>query len=342
MFRTGYSHATKKPTKPIKSELTPTSPVRVGQIWVMDILGPLKESYAGNKYLLVFMEYATKWAEVFPLAETKAHIIARHFVDGIVFRYSAPKHLLSDMGTQMVAQVVNEASQLVGTQRLVMTPYRPTTDGTVERFNYSLTKQLSSYVDSTGRDWDKYTKPVSYVYNVSVCVESTHFQPFYLMLGRAPRCPLSISLPDVPDVPGIVNKDYIKNLVTGLSHAHNIAQKNMAHHKQKMKEQYDRKAYPVDFEVGQRVWIYFPTVKVGKIKKFKKIFSGPYIITENVREKNFRVGRGHDLKPLRNMVHIDRMKPFIDGTIRPPCDEEIQEILNNDDDADDLVEEDKV
>ena len=90
------------------------------------------------------MDYATKWAEVFPLAETKAHIIiARHFVDETVFRYSAPKHLLSDMGTQMVAQVVNEASQLVGTQRLVTTPYRPTTDGTVERFNYSLAKQLS-------------------------------------------------------------------------------------------------------------------------------------------------------------------------------------------------------
>ena len=81
---------------------------------------------------------------------------------------------------------------------------------------------------------------------------------------------------------------------------------------------------------------------MGEIKKFKKIFSGPYIITEKVREKNFRVVRGHDLKPLRNMVHIDRMKPFIDRTIRPPCDEEIQEILNNDDDADEFVEEDKV
>ena len=41
-------NSTKKPTKPIKSELTPISPVRVGQIWAMDILGPLKESYSGN------------------------------------------------------------------------------------------------------------------------------------------------------------------------------------------------------------------------------------------------------------------------------------------------------
>ena len=123
---------------------------------------------------------------------------------------------------------------------------------------------------------------------------------------------------------------------------HTIAQKNLDHHKQKMKKQYNRKAYPLDFEVGQTVWIYFPTVKVGEIKKFKEIFSGPYIITEKVREKNFRVVRGHDLKPLRNMVHIDRMKPFIDRTIRPPCDEKLQEILNNDDNADELVEEDKV
>ena len=42
------------------------------------------------------------------------------------------------------------------------------------------------------------------------------------------------------------------------------------------------------------------------------------------------------------MVHIDRMKPFIDRTITPPCDEEIQEIIHNNDDVDELAEEDKV
>ena len=155
-------NSAKKPTKPYKSKLQPIPPFRVGYAWGMDIVGPLKESYTGAKYLLVFMEYATKWAEVFPLVETKAHILARFFTDEIVFRYGAPQYLLSDMGSNVVAQVVNEAAQMVGTNRLVTTPYRPSTDGLVERFNYSLIKQLSSYVDTAGKDWCKFIRPVCF------------------------------------------------------------------------------------------------------------------------------------------------------------------------------------
>ena len=81
----------------------------------------------------------------------------------------------------------------------------------------------------------------------------------------------------------------------------------MKYHKEKIKGQYDKKAYIKDYEVGQRVWVYFPAVKVGENKKMKKPFSGPYIITEKVSNKNFRLVTGHDLKPLCNKVHIDRL-----------------------------------
>ena len=68
-------------------------------VWTVDIVSPLKESYSGAQYLIVFMEYATKYAECFPVIEIKSLIIARQFVDEIVYRYGAPTHTLSDMGT---------------------------------------------------------------------------------------------------------------------------------------------------------------------------------------------------------------------------------------------------
>ena len=43
------------------SLLEPLPPFRVGNVWAVDILGPLKESYSGAKYLIVFMEYVTKY-----------------------------------------------------------------------------------------------------------------------------------------------------------------------------------------------------------------------------------------------------------------------------------------
>ena len=81
----------------------------------MDILGPLPKCHSGSKYMLVFME----WTEVLPLVETKAHIIARYFVEEIVCHFGAPTYLKSDMGSNMIAKVVNEAVLLLGTKRLV-------------------------------------------------------------------------------------------------------------------------------------------------------------------------------------------------------------------------------
>ena len=113
----------------------------------MDILRPLPKCHSGSKYMLVFMESMSKWAEVFPLVETKAHIIARYFVEEIVYHFEAPTYLKSDMGSNMIAKVLNEAALLLGTKQLVTSLYRPQTNSEVERFNYFLIKQLQGYVD---------------------------------------------------------------------------------------------------------------------------------------------------------------------------------------------------
>ena len=336
--------AAKAPTRPYISPLLP-QPVRgIGEVWSMDILGPLPKCHSGSKYMLVFMESMSKWAEVFPLVETKAHIIARYFVEEIVYRFGAPTYLKSDMGSNMIAKVVNEAALLLGTKRLVTSPYRPQTNSEVERFNYSLIKQLQGYVDASTKDWARFLRPICFAYNVSTCVDSTHYQPFYLMFGRTPRTPFSTTLPDPPDVTNEDNKEFIKDLVLGLQYAHDRARENMEYHKAKMKEQYDKKVYTVDYQVGQRVWVYFPVVKAGEARKLKKKFSGPFIITEKVRPKNFKVVRGHDLKPLKNMVHVDRLKPYVDRQVVPPSPEELENVLGEEsevDEIDDLWEEDR-
>ena len=112
----------------------------------------------------------------------------------------------------------------------------------------------------------------------------------------------------------------------------------MRHHKEKMKIQYDKKIHPVEYEVGQRVWLYFPSRKVGEIKKFHRKYDGPFIITHRVYEKNYKLVRAYNLKPLKNMVYVDRLKPYVSRDVKPPIDEELEEALgagHDDDDNDD-------
>ena len=90
----------------------------------MDILGPLPKCNSDSKYMLVFMESMSKWAEVFNLVETTAQIIARYFVEETVYCFGAPTYLKSDVGSNMIAKVINEAALLLGTKQLVTSPYR--------------------------------------------------------------------------------------------------------------------------------------------------------------------------------------------------------------------------
>ena len=85
--------ATRSVGKPIKPSLTPI-PVfgpfdRVG----VDVLQLPKSSH-GNRYAVVFMDYLTKWPEVFPASDQSAPTIAKLFVEGIVSRHGVPRELI--------------------------------------------------------------------------------------------------------------------------------------------------------------------------------------------------------------------------------------------------------
>ena len=51
----------------------------------VDVVGPLLLTESGNKYIIVFLEYLTKWLEAFAVPDQTAHTIARLFVEQIVY-----------------------------------------------------------------------------------------------------------------------------------------------------------------------------------------------------------------------------------------------------------------
>ena len=61
----------------------------------VDIL-ELSRTNSGNKYVIVFTDYLTKWVEAFAIRDHKAETIAKIFINEILSWYSALKKLLSD------------------------------------------------------------------------------------------------------------------------------------------------------------------------------------------------------------------------------------------------------
>ena len=63
----------------------------------VDIL-KLPTSYDGNQYAVVFVDYLTKWPEVFATRDQSSITVAQLFVEQIKSRHGVPSELLSDRG----------------------------------------------------------------------------------------------------------------------------------------------------------------------------------------------------------------------------------------------------
>ena len=70
----------------------------------VDVL-QLPLSYDGNKYAVVFMDYLTKWCEVFAVTDQTAQTIAKLLVEGVICRHGVPERLLSDCGSILSIRV---------------------------------------------------------------------------------------------------------------------------------------------------------------------------------------------------------------------------------------------
>ena len=93
----------------------PLAPIPVGRPFhrvAVDIL-QLPLTTQGNCYVVVFMDYLTKWPEAFAIPDEKAETIAKMFVENIVCQHGIPAELLSDRGTNFLSTLIQEVCKLL-------------------------------------------------------------------------------------------------------------------------------------------------------------------------------------------------------------------------------------
>ena len=99
-----------------------------------------------------------------------------------------PKVLQSDQGTHYVNQVVEKLCQQTGMTHLTSSPYRPQTNGKVERFNRTLIAGLAKKVTACKGDWDGYLPNILMAYRARRS-SATGKSPFEVLFGFTPRMP---------------------------------------------------------------------------------------------------------------------------------------------------------
>ena len=184
-------------------------------------------SSKGNQYAVLFVDYLTKWPEVFAVPDQSSATIARLLVEQIVSRHGVPTEILSDRGRSFLSALMKEVQVLLGFHKVNTSAYHPQTNGPVERYNRTLTAMLTKTVQKGGSDWDERLPYILFAYR-ACCQESTQETPFYMLYGRDPKLPTPAVLNPKKTRTTVNLKEYGIELHARMSEAWELAQRNIA------------------------------------------------------------------------------------------------------------------
>jgi hypothetical protein len=111
--------------------------------------------------------------------------------------------------------------------------------------------------------------------------------------------------------------EFIVNTIQEIKFAHNSAETILKERKEIMKEKSEKNASDPNFKVGDVVYIYEPVVVPGNTAKLTRRFAGPYFIIEKPSPIHAKLRRVSDGKPIKNKVHINRLKPGLLRSTEP-------------------------
>jgi IS30 family transposase len=99
------------------------------------LLGPLPPAQGNLKYVVVAVEYFSKWIEAKPFAIITSAIVQKFFWQNIVCRFSVPKAITVDNGTQIDAETFKTFFDQIGTKIHFASMRHPESNGLIERAN---------------------------------------------------------------------------------------------------------------------------------------------------------------------------------------------------------------
>ena len=274
----------------------------------IDVLGPLPVSESGNRYILIAMDYFTKWPEAYALPNQEAETVAKVLVDQFVSRFGAPAQLHSDQGRNFESQVFTEMCKLLGIEKTRTTPLHPQSDGMVERYNRTLEHQIAMFVNDNQKDWDQHISLLLMAYRTATH-ESTGLTPAKMMMGRELRVPLDLLMGTPPESNQTSKPSYVEKLKESLNIAHNYARKRLRITTDRMKTRYNLDATATRLDVGTQVWLYRPRRKKGLSPKLSKNWVGPYIIVKRINDLVYRIQLTDRCKPM--VVHRNRLRKYV-------------------------------
>lgn len=276
----------------------------------IDILGPLPRTPRGNKYILVAMDYFSKWVEILPVPDQTSETCADKILNEVIARYGCPQSIHSDQGRNFESSLFQEFCKILEIKKTRTTPRNPRANGLVERFNRTLISMIKSYIKGKQTDWDKNLGCLALAYR-STPQESTKFTPNMIMLGKEVKLPLHVIYSD-PEKSEECSSygDYLYKLRENLYHSHQIVRKNLKCATNIQKNKYDKKSNLNQYQTGDLVSVLMESPDTDlESHKLQPKYIGPCLILQKINNLLYKVKTSEQANV--KMIHHNKMKPYV-------------------------------
>nr|GFA35634.1 reverse transcriptase domain-containing protein [Tanacetum cinerariifolium] len=158
-------------------------------VWGIDFMG-LFPSSRGNTYILVAIDYMSKWVKAKTLPTNDTRVVCK-FLKSLFARFGTPCAIISDRGTHFSNDQFAKVMLKYGVTHRLATAYHPQTSGQVEISNHGLKRLLERTVGENRASWSD--KPGDALWAFRITFKTPiGCTPYKLMYGKA--CHLSIEL----------------------------------------------------------------------------------------------------------------------------------------------------
>nr|GEW55083.1 reverse transcriptase domain-containing protein [Tanacetum cinerariifolium] len=256
----------------------------------IDIAGPFPEGPSKVKFLIVVVDYFTKWIEAKAVATITGSQVKKFVWDNIVCRFGLPGEIVSDNGKQFSDNPFkNWCDKLNITQRFASVKH-PQSNGLVERANRSLGEGIKARLGEGNKNWVEELPHVMWAHRTMI-KSSNGDTPFSLTYGTKAVIPAEIRMPTyrTATVDVVYNDEELRQNMDLLEERRERVAIREAKAKLKMTKYYNDRVRGVTFRPGDFVYRSNDASHAMEGGKLGPKWEWPYEVTEALGDGAYKL-----------------------------------------------------
>eukprot|EP00253_Pinus_taeda_P028672 PITA_28672 len=216
--------------------------------WGIDYMTCNPRSAGGHGYIIIAVDYFTKWAKEMPTLSEDGHTVAQYLFNHVISRFEVPHAIVVDHGKHFRNHMMTELTTQLGLRHDSSTPYYPQANGQLEAVNK----------------------------------DATSFTPFQLVYGLEATLPIECEIPSLKlAVELLTDTTLVEELLLYLERldkTRRLASLAIEAQKKRVKSHFDHTVHPRSFVEGDLVLLYDQANDKLGVGKFEPMWHEPYIV----------------------------------------------------------------